>query len=89
MTTAGFVAVYAIVATAVGMTYFAMRRWDDFFDHHAIDGEARETLTLHLMLGAAAIGAAWPVGIVFALYGALRPRLREKRRLSKRRNRLR
>jgi hypothetical protein len=76
MTTAGFVAVYAIIATAVGMTYFAMCRWEEFFDRHAIDGEARESLTLHLMLGAAAIGAAWPVGILFALYGALRPRVR-------------
>lgn len=76
MTTAGFIAVYAVIATAVGMTYFAMRRWDEFFDEHAIDGDARDTLTLHLMLGAAAIGAAWPVGIVFALYGTLRPRLR-------------
>jgi hypothetical protein len=76
MTTAGFIAVYAIIATVVGMAYFAHRRWDGFFDRHAIHGEARETLVLHLMLGAAAIGAAWPVGIVFALYCALRTRLR-------------
>jgi len=76
MTTAGFIAVYAIVATVVGMAYFAHCRWDAFFDQHAIHGEAREALLFHLMLGAAAIGAAWPVGIVFALYGALRPRIR-------------
>ena len=76
MTTAAFIAVYAIIATAVGMAYFAHRRWDAFFEHHAIRGEAREMLVLHLMLGAAAIGAAWPVGIAFALYGALRTRSR-------------
>ncbi|HEX2115396.1 MAG TPA: hypothetical protein VHM01_13400 [Alphaproteobacteria bacterium] len=75
MTTAGFIAVYAIIATVVGMAYFAHRRWDAFFDRHTIHGEARETLMLHLMLGAAAIGAAWPVGIVFALYCSLQRRL--------------
>jgi hypothetical protein len=75
MATAAFVAVYAIMATAVGMTYFTHCRWDAFFDTHAIRGEAREALTLHLMLGAAAIGAAWPVGIIFVLYGLLAPRL--------------
>jgi hypothetical protein len=75
MTTAAFVAVYAVIATAVGMAYFAHRRWDGFFDRHAIHGDARETLTLHLMIGAAAIGAAWPVGLVFALYGLLAPRI--------------
>jgi hypothetical protein len=75
MTTAAFIAVYAIIATAVGMAYFTHRRWDAFFDAHAIRGETREVLTLHLMLGAAAVGAAWPVGIVFVLYGVLAPRL--------------
>ena len=74
MTTVIFVAVYAIIATAVGMAYFTHRRWDAFFDAHAIHDEARETLTLHLMLGAAAAGAAWPVGVVFLLYCMLAPR---------------
>ena len=74
MTTAAFIAIYAIMATAVGMAYFTHRRWDTFFDAHAIRGEAREVLTLHLMLGAAAVGAAWPVGIVFMLYGLWAPR---------------
>ena len=79
MTTAGFIAVYAIIATVVGMAYFVHRRWDAFFDRHAIHGQARETLLLHLMLGAAAIGAAWPVGIVFALYCTLCVRNRPPR----------
>lgn len=74
MATAVFIAMYAIIATAVGMAYFTHRRWDSFFDEHAIHGAARETLTLHLMLGAAALGAAWPVGVVFMLYGMLAPR---------------
>ena len=68
MTDAAFIAAYAAIATAVGMAYFLYRRWDQFFEHYAIDGEARETLMLHLVLGAAAVGAAWPVGIVFLLY---------------------
>jgi hypothetical protein len=33
-------------------------------------------LLLHLVLGAAAIGAAWPVGTLFAIYAALDGRLR-------------
>jgi hypothetical protein len=68
MTTAAFIAVYAIVATAVGMAYFAHCHWDAFFDTHAIRGEAREMLLHHLVLGAAAVGAAWPVCFVFLLY---------------------
>lgn len=84
MTTAAFVAVYAIIATAVGMAYFTHRRWDAFFDAHGIRGEAREALTLHLMLGAAALGAAWPVGIVLVLYGVLAPRLATGERAGKR-----
>jgi hypothetical protein len=74
MATAAFIAIYAIIATAVGMAYFTHRRWDAFFDEHAIHGTARDALTLHLMLGAAALGAAWPVGVVFMLYGMLAPR---------------
>jgi hypothetical protein len=68
MSTAAFIAVYAIIATAVGMAYFTHRRWDAFFETHAIRGEAREMLLHHLVLGAAAVGAAWPAGIVFLLY---------------------
>jgi hypothetical protein len=75
MATAAFVAVYAIIASAVGMAYFAYCRWDVFLASHAIGGEARETLLLHLMLGAAAVGAAWPVGLVFLLYCVLSTRL--------------
>ena len=74
MATAAFIAIYAIIATAVGMAYFTHRRWDGFFDEHAIHGAAREALTLHLMLGAAALGAAWPVGAVFMLCGMLASR---------------
>jgi hypothetical protein len=70
MTTGVFIAVYAIVATATGFAYFARQQWHEFFDRNAIRGEARETLTLHLLIGAAAVGAAWPVAVVFALYGA-------------------
>lgn len=70
MTTGVFIAVYAVVATAVGLAYFTRQQWHDFFDRHAIRGDAREALTLHLLIGAAAVGAAWPVAIVFALYGA-------------------
>jgi hypothetical protein len=69
MTTGVFIAVYAIMATAVGLAYFVRLQWDEFFDRNAIRGEAREVLTLHLLIGAAAVGAAWPVAIVFALYG--------------------
>jgi hypothetical protein len=69
MTTGVFIAVYTAVATAVGLTYFMRQQWHDFFDRHAIRGDAREVLTLHLLIGAAAVGAAWPVAIVFALYG--------------------
>jgi len=76
MASAAFVAAYAAIATAVGMAYFLYRRWDRFFEQHAIRGEAREALMLHLMLGAAAVGAAWPVGIVFALYCLAAQRLR-------------
>ena len=75
MTTAAFVAVYAIIASAVGMAYFSYCRWNAFLASHAIDGQAREALLLHLMLGAAAVGAAWPVGVVFLLYCVLAPRL--------------
>lgn len=71
MTAAAFIATYAIVATAVGMAYFSYRRWGLFLDTHAIRGEAREVLMLHLMLGAAAVGAAWPVGVMFAAYAVL------------------
>jgi hypothetical protein len=74
MTTAVFVAAYTIIATAVGMAYFTHRRWDAFFDAHAIHGEAREALTLHLVFGAAALGSAWPVGVIFLLYCLLGPR---------------
>jgi hypothetical protein len=70
MTTGLFIAVYATVATAIGFAYFARQQWHDFFDRNTIRGEAREVLTLHLLIGAAAVGAAWPVAIVFALYGA-------------------
>ncbi len=70
MTTGVFIAVYAIVATAVGLTYFTRQQWPEFLDRHAIRGEARDVLTLHLLIDAAAVGAAWPVAIVFALYGA-------------------
>lgn len=69
MTTGFFIAVYAIIATAVGMAYFAQQRWHAFFDRHGISGDARDSLALHLLIGAAAIGAAWPVAIIFALYG--------------------
>jgi hypothetical protein len=69
MTMGMFIAVYAVVATAIGLAYFARQQWHDFFDRHAIRGEAREALTLHLLIGAAAVGAAWPVAVVFALYG--------------------
>lgn len=71
MATAVFIAAYAAIATVVGMAYFVRCRWTLFFDAHAIGGEAREVLLLHLMLGAAAIGAAWPVGIVFGIYAAV------------------
>jgi hypothetical protein len=70
MTTGVFIAVYAVMATMVGMAYFAYQHWGDFFDQHDIRGEARETLALHLLIGAAAVGAAWPVAMAFALYGA-------------------
>ncbi len=70
MTTGVFIAVYAVMATAVGLVYFTRQQWHEFFDRHAIRGETREILTLHLLVGAAAVGAAWPVAIVFALYGA-------------------
>ena len=76
MTTTVFIAAYATIATVVGMAYFTYLRWDVFFETHAIGAEAREVLLLHLMLGAAAIGAAWPVGILFAIYAALAGRLR-------------
>ena len=72
MTTGVFIAVYAVVATAVGLAYFARQQWHDFFDRHAIRGDAREALTLHLLIGAAAVGAAWPVAIVFAALWRLR-----------------
>jgi hypothetical protein len=62
--------------TGVGMAYFARCRWESFLDAHAIGGEAREVLLLHLMLGAAAVGAAWPVGILFLVYAALDRRSR-------------
>ena len=68
MTTIAFIAVYAIIATAVGMAYFTYHRWEHVLDARGIRGETREVMLLHLMLGAAAIGAAWPVGIVLALY---------------------
>jgi len=70
MTTGLFIAIYAAVATVIGFAYFARQQWHGFFDRNAIRGEAREVLTLHLLIGAAAVGAAWPVAIVFALYGA-------------------
>lgn len=70
MTMGVFVAVYAIMATAIGLAYFSRQQWHEFFDRNAIRSEAREVLTLHLLIGAAAVGAAWPVAIVFALYGA-------------------
>jgi hypothetical protein len=76
LATAVFIAAYATIATVVGMAYFVRRRWDLFFDTHAIGGEAREVLLLHLMLGAAAIGAAWPVGVVFGAYVAVAGRSR-------------
>ena len=69
MTTGVFIAVYATVATAIGLAYFSLQQWHEFFDRKGIRGEAREILTLHLLIGAAAVGAAWPVAIVFALYG--------------------
>jgi hypothetical protein len=76
MENAAFVAAYAVIATTVGMAYFLYWRWDQFFEQHAIRGAPRERLLLHLMLGAAALGAAWPVGIVFALYGIAMQRVR-------------
>jgi hypothetical protein len=71
-----FVAVYAITGTVVGLAYFTLQQWDAFFARHAIGEPAREHLRLHLMIGAAGVGAAWPVALVFALYGALAPRMR-------------
>ena len=65
-----FVAAYALIACAVGWFYFTRQQWPDFYDRHGIEDAAREPLTLHLMIGAAAVGAAWPVAAVFALFGA-------------------
>jgi hypothetical protein len=76
MANAAFIAAYAAIATAVGMAYFLFCRWDQFFERNAIHDGARDALMLHLMLGAAAVGAAWPVGIVFALYSRVAPRFR-------------
>jgi hypothetical protein len=64
-----FIAVYALVACGVGWLYFARQQWPEFFERHAIGHSARESLTLHLTIGAAAVGAAWPVALVYALYG--------------------
>jgi hypothetical protein len=63
-----FIATYAFIAVAVGWLYFARQNWPEFFRRHAIRDSARDPLTLHLMIGAAAVGAAWPVAIVFVLY---------------------
>lgn len=76
MTTAAFIAIYAIVAIAVGMAYFLRQQWQEFFDSNRLHGDARERLTLHLMIGAAGVGAAWPVAIVFATYGLCAMRMR-------------
>lgn len=70
MTGAAFVALYATIATAVGWIYFTQLQWPAFFDRNRLSEEARETLTLHLMIGAAAVGAAWPAALIFGLYGA-------------------
>lgn len=70
MTTGLFIGAYAVIATVVGMAYFTHQQWHDFFDRHGADREIRETLMLHLSIGAAAIGAAWPVAAVFILYAA-------------------
>lgn len=70
MTDAAFVAFYAIIATAVGWIYFTQQQWPEFFDRNRLPADAQETLTLHLVIGAAAIGAAWPVALIFGLYGA-------------------
>lgn len=72
-----FIIAYAIISTTVGAAYFAYHRWESFLDTQGIRGETRATLLLHLMLGAAAIGAAWPVGIAFALYSAAAGRARQ------------
>lgn len=71
-----FVAVYAITGTIVGLSYFTHQQWDAFFTRHNIGEQACERLRLHLMIGAAGVGAAWPVALVFALYGVLAPRVR-------------
>jgi hypothetical protein len=76
MANAAFIVAYAVIATAVGMAYFLSCRWDHFFEQHAIRGDARDALMLHLMIGAAAVGAAWPVGIIFALYSGVAQRFR-------------
>jgi hypothetical protein len=73
MSGATFVALYAITGTIVGLSYFTHQRWDAFFARHSIEGEGRGTLRLHLTVGAAAVGAAWPVALLFALYAALWP----------------
>lgn len=65
-----FVAIYALIASGVGLFYFMHQQWPEFFERHRIDEQAREPLILHLTIGAAAVGAAWPVAAVFALYGA-------------------
>lgn len=64
-----FVAIYAFIACGVGWFYFMRQQWPEFFERHGIDDAAREPLVLHLTIGAAAVGAAWPVAVVFAIYG--------------------
>ncbi len=68
LTTGLFVVIYALIASVAGWFYFMHQQWPEFFERHGIDDPAREPLILHLTIGAAAVGAAWPVALVFVLY---------------------